>query len=273
MTASSRTILAAALALAAALPAWGGVHYKAVTRTETASRSGDIQVEAWISADKARVEFVKSQNPTARAGTWLLTRDGGRKIYLVDPEQKAYGEWDVEAMLGLMGGLMQGLGPLLKIEFSEPKVEKLLEEDGGKVAGLPTRHYRYRTTYTTKVKVFGMGRATDNVSEQDMWVTDRLKDPGLGVWLRPATLHTGNPDFDRQIAALAVSYNGFPLKMTAVTTSTQQKGGQQTVTRTSREVTELDMPAVPDSRFEIPAGYEEKPMMPVTPGGRGGTGR
>jgi hypothetical protein len=254
------TALGSALAGTAA-PALAGIHYKAVTRME-GPRPSVIEVEGWVSGENARVEFRQSENPLAKPGTYLITRDGGRTIYLVDPESKTYAEWNVDALLGMMGGIMNGgLGPLLKIEFSEPKVQQLLEEDGGVVAGQPTRHYRYRTSYTTKVKVFGMGRASQSVIAEDQWVTTRPQDMGLGVWLRSGPPHTGNHDFDQLLAAQWHPVNGFPMRTVSVSTSTD-KNGKETSTRRTMEVTELGAASVPDSRFEMPAGYQERQLTP-----------
>lgn len=259
------TVLALTL-IAGAVPGFAGVHYKAVTRNQDAqSKSADIQVEGWVSGDKARVEFT-GKNPTGADGAYLITRDGGKVIYLVNPEDKTYAEWDVQALLGAAGAVMQGMGPLLKFEVSDPKVEKLAEEDGGAILGIPTRHVRYRTSYTMKIKVFGMGNVSDVVSEQDVWTSDRLQDRALGVWLRSEPPKTGNPDLDKLVNS-QYKIQGFPLKMVTVTTSTPQKKGQPTVTRSTMEVTQLDASAtVPDSRFAIPAGYQETQMVPAGEG-------
>jgi hypothetical protein len=259
----------AALVLAGVAPASAGIHYQAVTHiTDAQSRTHDLQVEGWAAGDKARVDFRVSDSPIAKSGTYILTKDAGKTLYLVDPEEKTYSEWSVEGLLGIMGGIFNGgLGPLLKIDFSEPKVEKLLEEDGGTVAGIPTRHYRYRTSYSMKVKVLGFGRASDVVSEQDLWVADRLQDEGLGVWLRSEPPRTGNANFDKLVAAGREKLHGYPLKTVTVSTSTQKD--RQTVTRTSREVTEMRSLAVPDARFEIPAGYQERQLPATRPGGGG----
>jgi hypothetical protein len=148
-------------------------------------------------------------------------------------------------------------------------VERLLDEDGGTVAGLPTRHLKLRTSYTLTVKVFGMGNATDVVSEQDVWATTRLVDPALGVWLRAEPPRTGNAELDKLIAAEAGKFQGFPLKMVTVTTSTQKKGNKTTTTRSTMEVTQLDTgAAVPASAFEVPAGYEKVELMPMAREGR-----
>lgn len=266
-------ILALILALAA-LPAFAGIHYKSVTKTEDAQTKGSsMEVEGWVAGEKARVEFKDSGNPAAKEGSWLLTKDGGKTIFLVDPEEKTYAEWNLQAMLGLVGSVMQGMGPLLKIEFSDPKVEKLLEEDGGTVVGLPTRHYKYRTSYLMKMRVLGMANEANVVTEQDIWSTDRLQDVALGIWLRSDPPRTGNEQFDKLITAEAGKTQGFPLRTVTVSTTTQKKGNKQTVTRSTMEVTQLDTSAnVPGSSFEIPAGYKETQLVPTAEEGGGEEG-
>jgi len=155
------------------------------------------------------------------------------------------------------------------MEFSEPKVEKLLEEAGPTLVGLPTKHYRYRTSYTMKMKVLGMGNESSVVSDEDIWVSDRLQDAGLSVWLRAEPLRTGNEQLDKLIAAGRGKFQGIPLKMVAVTTSTNSKNNKQTTSRTTMEVTELDTKAnVPGASFEIPSGYEKTEVMPMPQPGR-----
>ena len=257
----------------AALPSFAGIHYKAVTKTEDASnQTGNVAVEGWVAGDKAKVEFSEANknNPMAKQGAYLITKDGGRTIYFVDPSEKTYAEWDLQAMMGMVGSVMQGMGPLLKVEFSDPKVEKLLEEDGGTISGLPTTHYRYRTSYNMKIKVMGMGQEANVVTEQDVWATDKLQDVGLGIWLRNEPPRTGNANFDKLIAGEMERAKGFPLKTVTVSTTTQKKG-KQTVTRSTMEVTQLDTGAdVPASSFEIPAGYKETQMLPTAAAGEAG---
>ena len=173
------------------------------------------------------------------------------------------------AMLGAVGTVMNGMGPLLKIQFSEPKVEKILDEDGGTVAGVAAHHTKYRTSYTTTVKVLGMGRSSAVVTEQDFWTTTKLVDPGMGVWLRAEPPRTGNADFDRLITAEKYKLQGYPLKMVTVTTNTDSKSGKVTTSHSSMEVTQLETSAsVPASSFEIPAGYKEAQMVPEKEGVR-----
>lgn len=257
--------LAAGVLAAGTSPAWAGVHYKSTTRTQDASeRSRDIQVEGWVDGGKAKVEFKESGNPAFQAGTYLLTRDGGEQIYLVNPEDKTYARFDLEAMMGMVGSMLQGMGGLVKFEVSEPKVEKLAEDDGGKIVGLSTRRYKFRTSYTMSVKIFGMGQPSAVVTDQEVWATEDLSDAGFGIWLRKAPPRIGNENLDRLINAEMQKIQGWPLKMVVTSTSTGKKGKAAT-TRTTMEVTQLEKTSVPDSAFVLPAGYKEVEMAPMVP--------
>lgn len=264
-----RSVLSVFLLLAAAAPSWAGIHYKAVTTNQDArAKETKMQVEGWVSGDNARVVFQDSNNPMAQEGAYLITRDGGRTIYMVDPKEKTYMKWDIEAVLGMAGAVMEGMGPLLKMEFTEPKVEKLAGGDGPTMLGLPTQHAKYRTSYSMKIRVMGMGQESQIVSEQDIWSTTKLADPALGVWLRKNPPKLGNEQFDRLIKAEMEKVSGYPLKTVTVTTTTDKKGRQNT-SRSTMEVTQLDTNAnVPADSFEIPAGYEET-QMPTLQGETG----
>lgn len=257
--------LAAGVLAAGTAPAWAGVHYKSTTKTQDASeRSRDIKVEGWVDGGKAKVEFKESGNPAFEAGTYLLTQDGGQQIYMVNPEDKTYARFDLEAMMGMVGNVLQGMGGLVKFEVSEPKVEKLAEEDGGKIAGLSTRYYKFRTSYTMSVKIFGMGQPSAVVTDQEVWATQDVSDAGFGIWLRKTPPKIGNESLDRLINAEMQTIQGWPLKMVTTSTSTGKKGKPAT-TRTTMEVTLLEKTSVPASAFALPAGYKEVEMTPMVP--------
>lgn len=272
----TRSISAIAIFLAAAAPGFAGIHYKATTTVQdAAAKNSQIKVEGWVSGDNAKVAFLESGgNPVAQEGTYMITKDGGRTLYLVNPEEKTYAKWDLQGMLGSVGAIMNGMGPLLKIQFTDPKVEKLGEGDGGTVQGVPTRNYKYRTSYTMTVKVLGMGNTSDVVTEQEIWVTPKLLDAGLGVWLRAEPPRTGNKEFDKLLNSEAYDFQGFPMKMVTTSTQTPKKGGKPSTSRSTMEVTQLDASAnVPASAFEIPNGYEETQLLPTAQGAEQGEGQ
>lgn len=266
----SRSLTLALLLALIAAPGFAGIHYKSITKNQDGNGKsvGDIAVEGWVSGGNARVEIKESGNPILKKGSYLITKNGGQTIYLVDPAEKTYGEWDIQAMLGAAGAMLNSMGPLVKMEFSDPKVEKLAEDAGPTIAGVPTRHFKYRTSYTMKMKVMGMGQESATVSEQDLWVTDKISDAALGVWLRNTPPKTGNEQLDKLIDSEIGKVTGYPLKMVTVSTSTNKKG-KAAVTRSTMEVTELDTNATVKASFDVPAGYEEVPMMmPMAQPGR-----
>lgn len=264
MRTTARTFASALFAAAlATVPAWAGVHYTSVTETVGQSGKMTIQVEGWASGNNARVEFKQSDNPVMKTGTYMITTDGGKTLYLVNPEDKTYAKWDLQAMMGAAGSVLKSMGPLFKMEVSDPKVEKLDEGDGGQVLGIPTRRYKYRTSYNMKIRVMGMGDTSNVVMEQDIWATDRLTDLGVGAWLRAEPPSLGYEPLDKLVKSEMGKISGYPLKMVTVSTTTSQKKGEKTVDRTTMEVTKLDTSAtVAASRFEIPSGYQETQLLP-----------
>lgn len=264
--------IAVVLATAAASTAGAGMYYEAVTRGEGAqgANMADSTVKAWVDGDNAKVLFDEAGSPMLQEGSYLVTRDGGKTIYLVNPEDKTYAVWDLDAMMGMAGGAMQMARGMMNMKFSEPEVEKLAEEPGGTRLGLPTTHYRYRTTYTMSMSFMGMKNETKSEQLQDVWSTTELKQSGFGIWLRREPPKTGDEQLDRLIAKEMDKIHGVPLKSVTVTTTTDTKKNETRTTTMTTEVTKLDTMSVPSSTFEIPAGYAETQLLPT--GEDGGEG-
>ncbi len=188
--------------LAAAAPAAAGIHYQAETTTAPAQGKAQVtRVEAWVDGPNAKVVFRESDQPVFSEGAYLLTQDGGKTLFLVDPEEETITEWDLAAMLGMVGGVMEGMQGIMNLEFSDVAVEKLGEESGGELLGYPVTHAKYRTTYTTSIKVLGMQRGSSTETVQELWTTDAFGDPALGVWLRSEPPATDMEELDALIAA------------------------------------------------------------------------
>lgn len=259
-------VIAPLVALLVAWPAAAAIHYEAVTTSDTPGRGKPttIRVEAWVDGAEAKIEFRESGTPTMPAGTYLLTRNGGKTLYFVNPEEKTYAEWNLDQMLQTIGGLMQAMGPVLKFEVSDVEVEKLAEGPGESLHGLATTHYKYRTTYVMKIKVMGMGSTSAVDRMQDIWATRDLDDVALGIWLRNRPAATGLADLDELIAAEMGKVQGFPLKTVEVATTTGKKGKRESETRTTMEVTTFERNAsVPASTYELPAGYTKTEIVPT----------
>lgn len=72
---------------------------------------------------------------------------------------------------------------------------------------------------------------------------------------------TGAPELDEFLAKEVRQVEGLALKMDQSTTTTSKKSKTATST-THFEVTMLREEAVDDSRFAMPAGYTETPLVP-----------
>jgi len=260
------SVLGVVVLLVFAAHSFAGVYYVAQTTAEggKSAEKQNMVVKAWASGDSGKVVFEESENPMMGKGTYIITKDGGKTMFLVDPKEKTYMKWDLESMMGLLGGAMK----MMNLKFTDPKVEALGEEPDGLVAGVPTVHYRFRTTYAMSMSFMMMKKNSKVVKDEEIWAATKLADAALGIWLRKAPPKTGNEDMDKLIKAEMGKVQGFPLKRKTVTTSTDEKDKKE-VTTITMEVTELQMVPVPDSTFEIPSDYKETSLAGTDEGEQG----
>jgi len=260
------SVLGVVVLLVFAAHSFAGVYYVAQTTAEggKSAEKQNMVVKAWASGDGGKVVFEESENPMMGKGTYIITKDGGKTMFLVDPKEKTYMKWDLESMMGLLGGAMK----MMNLKFTDPKVEALGEEPDGLVAGVPTVHYRFRTTYAMSMSFMMMKKNSKVVKDEEIWAATKLADAALGIWLRKTPPKTGNEDMDKLIKAEMGKVQGFPLKRRTVQTSTDEKGNKE-VTTITIEVTELQMVPVPDSTFEIPSDYKETSLAGTGKGEQG----
>lgn len=254
-----RTVLGLGLILGLlAASASAGLYYEAVTTTQGKGQGdmGNMKIKAWADGDHGKVEFADSKNPMLKKGTYLLTHDGGKTLYLVNPKDKTYAVWDMEAMMEFAGGAMG----MMKMTITDPTVESLAKESGPDMLGYPTTYYKSRTTYGMSMSVMGIKSQQTISKEQETWATTALADASLGMWLRNAP-KSGNEELDKLIQAEMDAVDGIPLKTVTVTTTTEKKKAE-TSTMTM-EVTKIESASIPESTFAIPEGYEETQLFPM----------
>jgi hypothetical protein len=117
--------------------------------------------------------------------------------------------------------------------------------------GMPTRHFRYRTSYKAYIDMYEKETIV-TVLEEDIWTTTAISEPGIKVFLnrRPSS---GDEQLDRILEKEMSRVPGFPLKrLTSTRTETKK---QTTESRSEMEVVELKNVVVPDSMFKVPKGY------------------
>lgn len=253
--------IALLLCLGLTLPAGAGIEYRARTWQEGAQKNKQMEssVKASIEGDKARIDFEDSGNQTMPTGSYLLTTDGGRTLFLVKPQDKTYGEFDLEAVMRMLGAISES--GLVDFQIDNARVETLDRGAGKTVAGMPTDHARFRTTYDMKIKVLGMGRAQKVETVQDIWYSEALSDAAMGIWLRKAPPRTGT-ELDELIDLEVAKIRGLPLETVSMMTTTGKKG-KTTTTTTHTLVSDLRQGvSFPAGTFVIPDDYTPVEMMP-----------
>jgi len=247
---------------AAALPALAGIHYVADTTSRGANTNQEMRVEGWVEGAGAKIVFSETGTPLVKQGSYIVTEDGGKTIFLVDPKEKTYAEWDLEAMMQGLGSMMQAMGGMIDMQVENVEVEPLDSGSGPAMHGLATDYRKYELSYDMRIKVMGMGRENHVETVNEVWSTDALDDVALGIWLRDAPA-TGFESVDRLIEAEMSQAKGFPLKTVTTTTTSGKKGKRRDTTTTTMEVTSLDRSAsIPAGTFKVPEGYQrtEAPM-------------
>ena len=96
------SVLLVVVLLAFAAQSFAGVVLVAKTTAEGgkgAEQQNSI-VKTWVSGDNGKTMFEESANPMMAKGTYIITKDGGKTMYLVNPEDKTYMKWDLDSHHG-----------------------------------------------------------------------------------------------------------------------------------------------------------------------------
>lgn len=266
-----RIVASIVAVLFAAGTAPAGLHYTSTTRTQaTGKERPAMSMEAWIEGANAKFAFTEG-NPKAPKGGYMLTKDGGKTMFMVNPNDKTYLKWDMAAM---MGGAMQMMKGMMQMKVSDPKVEKILDEKGPDILGYATRHIKFKTTYSMEMSMMGMRNANSVVTEEEMWVTDKIGDAAVQAFREfAAGMKLPDEELEKLVRAQKDKVKGFPLKMISSNSTTGNDGRAQTSV-TTMEVTKIENQTVPASTFEIPADYKETTLpSPDESAGAGGANK
>ncbi len=269
-----RTTLFAAALILAPVALSAGWYYEAVTTTESdqPGGSGTMTVRAWVDGDATKIEFVDGdESGFMAAGNYIVTNDAGETTYLVNPSEQTYAPFNLGELMNTAGAMMEGMGDMFKIEFTDIATEKISEGPGGSILGYSTKHLQYRTNYTMNMAIMGMKSQQQVDIAQDMWVADAFDPRAFAVWLRPDKRMAGMFEgMDELLEAEFSKIDGIPLKAVMVQNTTSTGGGfpgagggggNSTMTMTT-EVSALREESVSADIFTIPAGYTETELIP-----------
>jgi hypothetical protein len=257
-------------AIAAPQPAIAAAYYfesRTTIEGEGVGNNGQIMnVRAWIDGANAKIEFVDGEMGFFQEGGYMLTNDGAQIVYIVDPEKQTYSELNLDALLGMAGTMMNAVGGIMKMEFTDFTNEKIAEEPGGEILGYSTTRYEHHTGFTMNMAVMGFKRSNRTDTRQEAWCTSELDATGFQAWLSPDRFRTGNAEFDEVIkAGYQDMGNCMPLRTRTATTSTGERGAETSSVSTTEVTVLREEASLGPAMFELPAGFTAQPLIPEMP--------
>ncbi|MDP9176554.1 MAG: hypothetical protein M3O61_02635 [Gemmatimonadota bacterium] len=257
-------VLLAAKPLAA--PMAGGTTYEFVVRSQMGDKeSVMMRGRGTFAGNEGRIEIAEASSASGSEvfggkGSYFLVLDGGKKMLLVDPNNKHYMAWDMASMLAGMSKIVNVVGGLVKMEMSDIKIDAQNLGAGETIQGYPTVRYRMVENYTMNAKIFGKSSKSRSETTTDYYFAPALKNlanpfVSSGRAMAQSFDMFNNPDYKSQMsAAMAKVQFGVPVKTVVKTVSTDEKG-KQTVSLVTSEMVNFKNIDVPKSTFAIPAGY------------------
>jgi len=241
-----RHLAAAAIVTSLALSARAGVVFSA----EMEKFGKKTSFEVWAADTRAKFSVSHSNDPSMPAGMAIIALDRGERYIMLIPSKDAYVELTKEQFKNLKRKQAQDAG----FELRSGKVEELtVDEDGGVVAGIHTRHYKIRILVTGVEQ----GQQLDAVAIEEFWTAPSIPNPAPSLDLLTEQT-SGIKELDSLLA-----YNklrGYPLKRLVQISVNDQYVGSSLVEVKSI----LDQP-VPNSAFEIPPSYKKLEIPPERP--------
>ena len=249
--------------VALALPAFAGVQYdfsQKNTSEDTVAPITDMSARAVIDGERSRVDFLAGN--LYPPGTYVISTDGSRRLYFVDPTSKSYTEFNTA-------------GVATALATSNIKIENLksstdLRDDRPMIAGIPSDHTLLTIAYDITVTMKAIPLTQHVTTTIDTWSTTRFGEVG-GSELTNA-LRTGNPEIDSLLESEATKIKGFPLRQivtTRTSVDTPSRGSQLKLPATRTFVRETWVTAVRETTpepilFTVPATFHraDAPALP-----------
>ena len=252
---SMRSLFASfAVALFVASSAVAGVTYD-FSSVSSGTSSGTITGTVKAEGANLRVDISRGDGVMFEKGSWVVSRDGGKTLQVVNPAAKTYYVLNFAELLGGANSLLQSLGGAgVKLDVRNPKVSVKDGGNGGTLEGFPTKKSTISSAY--EIAVSGLARPMSmNVQlATEVWWTDKLPSEFTN-FLQMQGMRTGIDMVDKLIETQQGTIKGFPLKQ--VTTTKMNFGGGDMTSTTTSTVTNVKKVAVPSATFAMPAGFTQ----------------
>jgi hypothetical protein len=232
--------------------AFGGVTYEFSSRNDKGQ--GSLAGAAAIEGTKMRLDLEKGDEILFKDGSVMISTNGGESFYVLDTRKKEYYEINLGQLLSTAGAMLNSMGGMFKLSFENHTVTTSDAGDGGEIEGFSTTKYVTDSSYDLVMEVFGKKNVQKVKTHTESWVTSELDEQYM-TFIQQKGLKTGFEELDKMIEKETTGIKGFPLKQTIQTTTTNPKGKSES-TNTTMTISSIKEVDVPDSRFELPSGYE-----------------
>jgi hypothetical protein len=217
---------------------WAGIVYTA----EMEKFGKKSSIEVWATDTKAKFSVLQSDDPSMPTGTTVIALDRGERYIMLIPTKGVYLDLTKQQFKNLKGKQAQDSG----FEFQNGKLEELIiDEEGGTVAGIQTRHYKIRISIAGSAP----GQKLDVVATEEFWTAPSIPNPAPSLDMLTEQ-KSGNRQLDSLMAYKKL--RGYPLKRVVELSMNGEPAGTSLV-----EVKTILEKAVSDSDFEIPPNFKK----------------
>ena len=259
--------LAASVALVYSTAASAGLDVTFVSTTQSPGMGGDqeMEIRSIVDGSSGRFEFLSSDgNEMFTEGGYMLTRDGGSTLYIVNPAEQTYMVFDIEALMGFAGSMMNAMGGAIEMSFENFESSQLASGPGGDILGYSTTRHEISTSFDLSMSVFGMNRSSTTRSTSEVWCADDLGGELFNPFQQMSSgMRTGIETLDEQIRAQMQAFEDCAMLRSISRSSVE---GQRGETVSEMRVTAIsEVGNVDASIFEVPADYMETSFMDQIP--------
>lgn len=197
--------------LAVSLPAsYAAIQYEfqQTTRGNDNQGSSEVSGKAFLDGNRSRVEYTR--NSVFGPGAYVLSHLSERTMYVVNPKSKSYYDVQLSTVANTLGSG--------KIEVSNLKASTRKLDDHSIIAGVPTDHYKFESSYDMTV-LFGRLPLKQSVhTTVETWTTGAFGQVPAPIFAA-TDFTTGNPELDKLIAAETSKVEGLVLRRVVTITT------------------------------------------------------
>ena len=208
-------------------------------------------------ANRARFDFLAEGEQKTAKTPYLLTIDSGKNWIIGDTheDKPSCVQVDIIEFFQKVGGALTTLDALVNPKIDEPKLRKLLEGDGPKMMGFPTKHVQVQITTNAKASFLLKKYEYALKITDDIWYASNLEvHPIRKQWFQ-ALSQTGYPLLDSIYDDWTKQIKGAVLKQDTVVEVTNVKRNSTSTQSQKAVITsikELEPNEIEATIFEVP---------------------